>query len=293
MGNERADHVRRWGLALIAVIGLTGCAELQQVAENVARQSGDERMARAIHGTGTLIGGLLPIGYEEEASIGQSIALQVVARYGGAYDQPELTRYVTLVGRAVALTCDRADIEYRFAVLNHDSINAFAAPAGYIFVTRGLLKTVQNEAELAAVLGHEIGHVTQKHILDVIQRSKQIAGVAEAGLAYATNNPDAFKNVIDGAVKKLLDEGLDQGKELESDRLGVVFAARVGYDPNAYLTFLNRLRAIKGDDRAFFKTHPNFSSRITVVQNALQEQGIKPGGAVLADRFSQRVNGKI
>ncbi len=280
-------------LACAASLGLTGCPELQRVAEHAARQSGDERLARAIQGTGQVIAGLLPIGPEEEENIGQAIALQVIARYGGLYDHPELTRYVNLVGKGVALTCDRANMEYRFAILNHDSINAFAAPSGYIFVTRGLLKTVQNEAELAAVLGHEIGHVTQKHILDVIQRSKQIAGVADAGLAYATRNPDAFKNVIDGAVKKILDEGLDQGKELESDRLGVVFASRVGYDPSAYLTFLNRLRQLKGDDKAFFKTHPNFSNRITVVQNALREQGLKPGGALLADRFSQRTSGKI
>ena len=217
----------------------------------------------------------------------------MIARYGGVYNQPDLTRYVNLVGRAVALTCDRADIDYRFAVLNHDSINAFAAPAGYIFVTRGLLKTVRNEAELATVLGHEIGHVTQKHILDVIQRSKQIAGVAEAGLAYANKNPDAFKNVIDGAVRKLLDEGLDQDKELESDRLGVIFASRVGYDPTAYATFLDRLRTIKGDDRAFFKTHPNFSDRLSVVQSTIREQRPPATGSLLADRFSRSSNGTL
>jgi predicted Zn-dependent protease len=277
----------------VVLLSMTGCPEMQRVAEQAARQSGDERLARAIQGTGHVIAGLLPIGPEEEENIGQAIALQVVARYGGVYDNPEVTRYVNLVGKSVALTCDRANLEYRFAVLNHDSINAFAAPSGYVFVTRGLLKTVHNEAELAAVLGHEIGHVTQKHILDIIQRSKQIAGVAEAGLAYATRNPEAFKNVIDGAVKKLLDEGLDQSKELESDRLGVVFASRVGYDPTAYLTFLNRLRQIKGDDRAFFKTHPNFSDRIGAVQAALRELGAKPGGALLAERFNQRVGGKI
>jgi predicted Zn-dependent protease len=200
---------------------------------------------------------------------------------------------VNLVGRAVALTCDRPDIDYHFAVLNHDSINAFAAPAGYIFLTRGLLKTVKNEAELAGVLGHEIGHVSQKHILDVIQRSKQIAGVAEAGLAYATKNPDAFKNVIDGAVKNLLDEGLDQSKELESDHLGVIFASRVGYDPTAYVTFLERLRTIKGDDRAFFKTHPNFSNRLSVVQSTISEQGLKAAGSLLADRFHQSSSGRL
>jgi predicted Zn-dependent protease len=282
-----------FGLVFLSSGSLTGCSDIQQVAENAARGSGNQRLAKTIHGGGNFIGGLLPIGYEEEQTIGQAIALQVIARYGGVYDQPDLTRYVNLVGRAVALTCDRADIEYRFAVLNHDSINAFAAPAGYIFVTRGLLKTIRNEAELATVLGHEIGHVTKKHILDVIQRSKQIAGVAEAGLAYANKNPDAFKNVIDGAVKKLLDEGLDQSKELESDRLGVIFASRVGYDPTAYVTFLDRLRTIKGDDQAFFKTHPNFSDRLSVVQSTIHEQGLKATGTLLADRFSRSSSGNL
>src|SRR5207237_1298908 len=124
-----------------------------------------------------------------------------------------------------------------------------AAPAGYIFVTRGLLVQIRNEAELAAVVGHEIAHVSQKHILQVIQRSKRLAGVTEAGLAYAHQNPEAFKGLIDAAVKKLLDEGLDQEKEIEADQLGDVFAARVGYDPAAYDGLLNQLRACKGDDR--------------------------------------------
>lgn len=293
MQNRTCRGLMVVGMVFFSTGTLAGCAELQQVAEETARQSGNERLAKSIRGGGNLIGGLLPIGYEEEQVIGQAIALQVIARYGGVYDQPGLTRYVNLVGRSVAVTCDRADIEYRFAVLNHDSINAFAAPAGYIFVTRGLLKTIRNEAELATVLGHEIGHVTQKHILDVIQRSKQIAGVAEAGLAYANKNPDAFKNVIDGAVKKLLDEGLDQSKELESDRLGVVFASRVGYDPAAYVAFLDRLRTLKGDDRAFFKTHPNFSDRLAVVQSTIREQGLKASGSLLADRFSRSSGGML
>jgi predicted Zn-dependent protease len=282
-----------WSITLGVVGSLAACAELQQVAEQAARQSGDPRLVQAVQGGGTLISGLLPIGYDEEQSIGSAIALQVIARYGGVYDQPDLTRYVNLVGRAVALTCDRPNIEYHFAILNSDSINAFAAPAGYVFVTRGLLKQTQNEAELAAVLGHEIGHVSQKHILEVIQRSKQIAGVTQVGLAYANQNPQAFKNMIDAAVKKLLDEGLDQNKELEADRLGVAFAARVGYDPTAYATLLTRLRTLKGDDRAFFKTHPDFSARIDVVQATIREEGWKPTGPLLPDRFANRVGGRL
>lgn len=278
------------GLLAMMLVGV-GCAEMQRAAEDAARKSGNPRLANAIHGTGALVAGLLPISYEEEKSIGEAIALQVVARYGGTVDQPELVRYVNLVGKAVANTSDRPDIAYHVAVLNHDSINAFAAPAGYIFVTRGLLKQIRNEAELAAVLGHEIAHVSEKHILDVIQRSKQIAGISEAGLAYAVKDPAIFKNVIDGAVKKLLDEGLDQDKETEADALGDVFAARVGYDPSAYVGLLTRLRTLKGDDQAFFKTHPNFSTRIKAVQDVIRAKGLQTNGVLLPDRFARR--GKI
>ncbi len=274
-------------IASVLAGAVAGCAELQQVAEGAARVSGNEQLARMIHGGGTLVSGLLPIGYEEEQSIGQAIALQVIARYGGVSEQGDLTRYVNLVGRAVALTCDRPDIAYHFAVLNHDSINAFAAPAGYVFVTRGLLSQIRNEAELAAVLGHEISHVSQKHILAVIQRSKGVAGVTEVGLAYANQNPEAFKGLIDAAVKKLLDEGLDQDKETQADALGDVFAARVGYDPTAYLALLNRLRARKGDDKAFFKTHPDFSARIKAVQQVIDSEGLKPNGVLVSERFAR------
>ncbi len=259
----------------------------------MAYQAGGERAAGVVRGAGTAMSGLLPISYDEEKVIGEALALQVLARYHGVYDKPQLTRYVNLVGRAVALTADRPTIAYHFAVLNHDSINAFAAPAGYVFITKGLLKQIRNEAELAAVLGHEITHISEKHVLAVLQRSKQLAGISEAGLSAAGHNPVVFKSLIDAVAKKLLDEGLDQGKELEADRLGVAFAARVGYDPQAYVGFLQRLRTLKGDDQAFFKTHPNFSSRIAETQQGIRALSPPRQGALLADRLTQRLRGQL
>lgn len=279
------------GLVVAGV--LTGCTEFQQVAEGVARQTGGERAAGLVRGGSSLASGLLPIGFEEEQSIGAALALQVLARYNGVYDQPELTRYVNLVGRAVALTSDRPNIEYHFAILNHDSINAFATPAGYVFITKGILRQIHNEAELAVVLGHEISHISEKHILEVMQRSKQLAGVSEAGLAAAGQNPAVFKGLMDQIGKKLLDEGLDQNKELDADRIGVIFAARVGYDPNASVVLLQRLRTLKGDDQAFFKTHPNFSSRIEEAQKGLRTLKQPLTGAILAQRFTQRLQGRL
>jgi predicted Zn-dependent protease len=276
---------------------LAGCTEMQQIAGEAARLSGQPGLAASVQRGATMAqqagSALLPIGEEEERSIGAALALQVVTRYGGIYEHPELTRYVNLVGQVVALTCDRANLDYHFAILNHDSINAFATPAGYVFITKGLLQHLQNEAEFAAVLGHEIGHISEKHILKILQREKQIAGITEAGLTYVNQNPALFKGLIDAVAKKLLDEGLDQEKELEADRLGVVFAARVGYESTAYRTLLQRLRAVKGDDRAFFKTHPNFSTRLAEVEGVLGTQQLKSTGVLLPERFLHSLEGRL
>lgn len=274
---------------MIALLGLTlivgACAEVQQIAEEEAKRSGNENLAKAISGAGTAISGFMPISYDEERSIGAAMALQVVNRYHGIIEQDQLMKYVNLVGSAVALTCDRPNIPYHFAVLDDPSLNAFATPGGYVFVTQGLLRHIQNEAELAAVLGHEIGHITAKHILEIIQRSKKIEGITKVGLAFYDKNPESFQRLVDTATKKLLDEGLDQEKELEADRLGAIFASRAGYDPTAYLSLLDRLRKLKGDDPNLFKTHPNFSARIENVQQALKDPTVQTTGVLLPERF--------
>jgi predicted Zn-dependent protease len=284
-------------LGVLALL-LGSCKELEQVTKQTLPVVGQALpvVGQAVPGADRYIGmattamdAMLPIDYEDELIIGQAMSLQVVSRYEGLVDDPRLTEYVNLVGQAVATTCDRPNIPYYFAILNHSSINAFATPGGYIFVTRGLLDQIQNEAELAAVLGHEIAHVSQKHILDIIQRSKQLAGATQAGFSYFKQDPSKFKGVVDEAVKKLLDEGLDQGKESEADQLGNLFGSRVGYDSSAYVALLTRLRATKGDDPAFFKTHPNFSSRIQAVQQTLQEKGLRPNGVLLKERFVKSV----
>lgn len=275
------------GLTMLSCTFLS-CKELEQATRTLNNPTLDNVVDIAKRTT-KAADALLPITYEEETVFGQAIAVQVVSRFGGLVNDPSLDRYVNLVGRTVANTSDRPGIPYHFAVLNHDSLNAFAAPAGYIFVTRGLLNAAKNEAELAAILGHEIAHVSTKHILKVIQRSKQIAGVTEEGLGLFMKDPSKFKGVVDEAMKKLLDEGLDRDKELEADRLGVVFAARAGYDPTAYKELLTRLRAIKGDDLAFFKSHPNFSARIEAVQETVEQGGLKSNGVLLAERFAKSV----
>jgi predicted Zn-dependent protease len=290
LNNRFINRLMQMVAAIVVIMLLPGFINIKHLPIKRFTQRSGENAARllnrAVEGGKILVSGTLPIGYEEEAAIGKAMALHVISRFGGIYDQPDITRYVNLVGRGVAQTSDRPNIPYYFAVLAHPSLNAFATPGGYVFITKGLLQRLRNEAELAAVLGHEIAHISEKHMLKIIQRQKQLAGIKHL-------MPDTFQGVVDEAVNTLLDKGLDQRKELAADRLGVHFAARVGYEPRAYHELLQRLRALKGDNHAVFKTHPDFSSRIGVVAAAIDEQQPQARHARLGKRFRNSVGGRL
>ena len=128
--------------------------------------------------------------------------------------------------------------------------------------------------------------LTDTNEVKTTRRETLKAAAAVAAASAIGANKSQFKNVIDNAVKKLLDEGLDQDKETEADALGDVFASRVGYDPSAYVGLLTRLRELKGDDQAFFKTHPNFSARITAVEEVIRTKGLQSNGVLLPERFT-------
>jgi len=195
-------HLEFWKRAffsMFVILALASCAEIEKGVEFIKTEKGQQ----VLKGAGSALSGLLPIGAREERAIGGALASQVVARYGGLVRNRSLLRYVNLVGKAVAMTSDRPEIDYTFGVLNNNKVNAFAAPGGYVFVTKGLLRRVQSEAELACVLGHEIAHVTKKHILNVIRRSRAISGLAQVTLASLDKNPEAFDEMIKEGMKSL------------------------------------------------------------------------------------------
>ena len=242
------EFLKRALLSMFAVLVLASCAEVEKGVEFIKTEKGQQ----IIKGAGSAVSGLLPIGAREERAIGGALASQVVARYGG------------LVGKAVAMTSDRPEIDYTFGVLNNNKVNAFAAPGGYVFVTKGLLRRVQSEAELACVLGHEIAHVTEKHILNVIRRSRAISGLAQVTLASLDKNPEAFDEMIKEGMKSLFENGLDQNLEFEADRVGADYCTRVGYDPagaRQYLLTIQSLRPREADI-VLESTHPSGRERL-------------------------------
>ncbi len=223
----------------------------------------------------------------EEARIGQQIAGNLLGAAPLVRDDG-LQRYINRVGRWVALQTERSDLNWHFGVIESDDMNAFAAPGGYIFLTKGLYQRLNNEAELAGVLGHEIGHVLRKHHLKLLQKSQSIAAIGGLlGRKLKTEN-EVLQNVI-GNGAEVVARGLDKDAEYEADRIGVVLSARAGYDAYALPAVLAQIGHVAKDDKRvslLFKTHPLPEDRLSHLSDAVADKlDALPEGQSGAERF--------
>jgi predicted Zn-dependent protease len=217
----------------------------------------------------------------EEIKVGQDVAASTMGAYPLIRDE-KLQRALNQVGVWVALQSTRPELPWRFAAVEGDAINAFAAPGGTIMVTRGMLKMVANEAELGCVLGHEIGHVSRKHHLAVLQKTLLVeAGASALTVKSSSADSGEMKKRVVGEGKEIFSRGLDRSAEREADEDGVLLAAKAGYDPSACLVFMKRLAGMKGETgalEALYKTHPTAQERAVDVEKALGKlQGATPG----------------
>ena len=278
--------------AVSLLLSLSAGCGAGKLVGNVLGETGvvDKRTAKAIGASDNLTNAMKPIGFEEEKSIGGAVALMAVSRFGGLDPDEKAQRYVATVGNAVAAYSDRAGIPYYFAVLSAKEPNAFACPGGYIFVTRGLLDLVNDEAELAGVLGHEIAHVSEKHALSIIRRSKMIAGTAEVTAAYLDANPAVFDKLVNETAKTIFEKGMDKDKELDADRIGTDYAHRLGYDAAGLKDFLGKLdRRTAVAEQSMKSTHPPSKDRIEALDRTIKKNYKVAGGPRLAERFKQRM----
>lgn len=223
---------------------------------------------------------------EEENQIGKQISGNLLGAVPLVKDDA-LQHYVNRVGNWVALQTGRKDTTWHFGVLDTEDINAFAAPGGYIFVTKGLYRILGNEAELAGVLGHEIAHVTRKHHLKVLKKSSLIGALGQAASNKARGSDQAIQNLI-GNGAEIMARGLDKEAEFEADRVGVVLAARAGYDPWGLPNVLQDMAALPArDDRTslLYKTHPHPADRLTELGEAVGGRLDTVEGKELAPRF--------
>lgn len=219
---------------------------------------------------------------QQEISIGRDVTASTLGAYPLIRDEA-LQRKLNTVGLWIALQSTRPTLPWRFAAVESNAINAFAAPGGTIMITRGMLNAVSNEAELACVIGHEVGHITRKHHLTVLQntlRTHGIANLAVAATSSSSQNAELKKMVLNEG-KEIFSKGLDRSAESEADSDGVLLAAKAGYDPGACLIFMQRLAAMKGDSNALaglYKTHPSAADRAADIEADLKKlKGAAPG----------------
>ncbi|HEX7970632.1 MAG TPA: M48 family metalloprotease [Thiobacillus sp.] len=223
---------------------------------------------------------------EEETRIGKQIAGNLLGAVPLVRDD-KLQRYVNLVGNWVALQSGRKGIDWHFGVLDTEDINAFAAPGGYVFLTKGLYRRLDNEAELAGVLAHEIAHVARKHHLKVLKQSSLIGALGQAASKKAKDSDQVVQNLI-GNGAEIMARGLDKNAEFEADRVGIVFAARAGYDPWGLPDVLQDLAGLPAKDSRtglLYKTHPQPADRLAALGEAVGERLDGVHGKDVAGRF--------
>ena len=233
------------------------------------------------------------ISEQQEIELGKETDAEIGQEYG-YYSDPELNRYVDSVGQSMIPYTHRPKLIYHFAVLDTPVVNAFAAPGGYVYVTRGILALMGSESELAAVLGHEIGHVNARHT--VRQMSTQI--LVQAGLAVGSALNETFAKVagVAGLGAQLLFLKFSRDDERQADGLGLQYARAVHYNTGEMITFfsaLERYGDLSGGSSlpGFLSTHPLTSERIQNVKSMLTEDDVAP--PVKREPYLARIDGLV
>ena len=228
---------------------------------------------------------------KDERAIGEQTSLSLRSRFGVVQDA-KVTKYVTLVGTALAAQSERPNLDWKFIVLDTDAVNAFAAPGGFIHVTRGLLGFCKNEAELAGVMGHEITHVTAKHAVHFIEHSNQISIGSDAAATKEGGITAAAAAELGPKVGHfLLDNQYDQAQEDQADEVGVQLANKLGYDPHGLQDVLKRLDARnsgRNDKNGWFSSHPATKDRIANVQKIIDKNKLSAKATVEA-RYKENI----
>lgn len=251
----------------------------------------NSKEGKILQGVGSLLSASREIDYDTERTIGESLALEGFARYGLPVDNAALQKYVNTVGLAVARNAQRPTLPYRFVVVDSPLQNAFACPGGIIFVSAGLVQTIETEAQLACLLAHEVGHVGHKHALKSIRRAQLLQGVGQITAATMKGEDGKkFESMIGDLQNVLFDRGLDKNMEFEADLTAMETAYRTGYDPRGMIEVLEALQRLENRSTkkgSWFSTHPPLAQRIAKCRQKLDTLSGWQGLAVVKGRFQK------
>ena len=270
----------------VSLVALAGCGGMDLSGLNI----GGIPVGGIVQTTSLVAGSTVDMDEPEEIELGRATSAIIGSRYPLLRDEA-LTRYVALVGNAVALRSERPDMRYYFGVLDSDDVNAVAAAGGYIFVTRGALALMRDEATLAAVLGHEVGHIALRHHDATIKQSKRkaaaVSGVQTGASFTSAGQFNQFIGLGADALGGLALKGFSQKEEGASDVVGFKYAVAAGYDAAGLRDFLKTLQTQGSQPgiKQFVSTHPGVDDRLREQEKLLtQAQG---GGRRNAVRFEQ------
>jgi len=230
----------------------------------------------------------------EEIRFGREVAARLIGRFG-LYSSDPLMKYVNLVGQSLAANSNRPELKYYFAVLNTSDINAYAAPGGYIFITKGAIDKMQDESELAGVIAHEMGHINGKHVVKELD-IKATEGSAVSGLARLIGGGTesarlAFSKAVDQAMDTLFKTGYKREDEIQADKGSVMQCAVAGYDPAGLIHYFERISAAKGKSTEILdKTHPGYEARIILLKDTISVAAIDTTSLkTYKDRFAEAI----
>lgn len=246
---------------------------LDVIGKSYTKKGSKDR--KLVEGIGILLRSGQEISFQDERTIGESLGMDAMKRFGLPVKDKTVQNYVNLLGLAVARDSERPDIPYKFAVLDSPVRNAFSCPGGIIFVSKGLIMTLKSEAQLACVLAHEVAHVAHKDALRSIKQAKFFEGVSKITTSTMKGKDGReFKGMIDTLQKDLFERGLDKKMEFSADLSAMDYAYRAGYSPNGMPETLVQLMKYEKNSimkGSWYSTHPPLPTRIYKCRQHLKD----------------------
>ncbi len=293
-------------LFISSILTFSGCSELspelRSLSSQVLGQAGisSSQINTALSVNDNLGTVRTSFTEEEEYYLGRGVAAMVFSKYR-PLNNSSLNAYVNKVGLIVAGVSERPEAfnGYHFMVLDTNEVNAFAAPGGFVFITKGLLKATPDEDALGAVLAHEVGHVVLEHGINAITQANlaqafMIIG-KEAANTYTPGDlrilTKTFGDSVSGVFETVLTKGYSRSQEYDADEMAVELAVKAGYNSNGLANVLHKLESQKGSD-GWYSTHPSPSDRLDEVEGDSDPSSyLVAGQDVRADRFNKAIAG--
>lgn len=224
----------------------------------------------------------------KEIKIGRALAAKFIKKYG-LVQNLEQTKYLNFIGNKIAELSPRQELNFKFGILDTPEVNAFACPGGYIFITKGALALIENEAELVGVLSHEVSHVSLFHSGKFESKEEIWIDLIASMLSPGG---DMVSTVMEAASTELEESMLENGRqkefETQADSSAAILISELGYDSSAYVGYLKKMKSSQ-DNKVFVKTHPPVDDRINVIQKFITDQKLPKTGKLNVKRYRQNI----